>query len=241
MPDKISHMTALVLCGGKGTRLQGLHPGTPKPLIPVSGRPFVEWLSRYLAKQGWRDFVFAAGHLAEVVEAWIESKPIASTSMVFSRELEPLGTGGGLLLGLDKCGEEVLALNGDSMLLFDLQPMADKLAHADMVIAGVYNADCSRFGTLDFDEGDGHLRAFREKQPGAGFINGGIYVFRKSLMDRFPRNTPLSMETDIMPALLASGAKVVVHSVRDAPFLDIGLPQTLGQAEGFIDAHKIWF
>lgn len=240
MRERLASMTALVLCGGKGTRLQGLHPSTPKPLIPVAGKPFVEWLTLFLAKQGWRRFVYAAGHLAEVVEAWIAVCPIANVDMRFNREAEPLGTGGGLLMGLDKCGDEVLALNGDSMLLFDLAPMAARLVDADMVIAGVYSADCTRFGTLDIGE-DGFLRDFCEKQPGEGFINGGIYMFRKSLMDAFPRGAVLSMETDLMPALLRQGARIAVHRVREASFLDIGLPQTLGQADGFIAENHRWF
>lgn len=233
-------ITALVLCGGKGTRLQGLHPQTPKPLISVAGKPFAEWQARFLARQGWGDFVYAAGHLAEVVEAWVSSQPVPGCRMRAVHETRLLGTGGGILNGLGLCGDEVLALNGDSLLLFDLAPMVAALKQADFVIAGVYSEDCARFGSLDIGA-DGLLRTFREKQPGSGFINGGIYLLRKPALAGFPRGEVLSMETDIIPGLLRQGAKIAVHRVRDAPFLDIGLPQTLEQADGFIASHRQWF
>lgn len=240
MPKKET-ITSLILCGGRGTRLKGLFPDVPKPLIPVSGRPFVAWLCLWLAKQGMNDFVFAAGHLAEAVEEWAATAPLPGATMRVSREMEPLGTGGALVQALDLCGEAVLALNGDSMLLFDFAPMLQSLeAGADAVLAGVYRDDCARYGSLRVGPG-GFLEGFVEKQPGAGLINGGIYLFRKDLMAAFPRGQAMSIECDVWPRLLRAGAKIAVHKVEKAPFLDIGLPETLAQAEEFVAKNKEWF
>lgn len=233
--------TALILAGGKGTRLAGLYPDTPKPMIPVAGQPFVSWVTAWLVQQGLRDFVYSTGYLAAVVQDWCRAPVFApSVTRRWRHEETPLGTGGGILNCLEACGEDVLALNGDSLLLCDLAPMFAAFQNADAVMLGSWVADSSRYGTLDSGE-DGFLRAFHEKRPGEGYINGGLYLMRQSWLRRFPRNVPLSMEYDVIPEMLKQGARIAVHKVKDAPFLDIGLPETVAQADDFIRANQSWF
>ncbi|OLE45615.1 MAG: hypothetical protein AUI36_22515 [Cyanobacteria bacterium 13_1_40CM_2_61_4] len=93
-------------------------------------------------------------------------------------------------------------------------------------------ADAARYGTLAFDESRRLLR-FEEKRPGAGVINAGVYLLKPELLTRFPSARPLSFEKDVFPSLLAGGARLRVHAT-DAPFLDIGTPESLALAESFI-------
>jgi D-glycero-alpha-D-manno-heptose 1-phosphate guanylyltransferase len=127
--------------------------------------------------------------------------------------------------------------NGDSLVLADLRPAWAMLADesTDGVVVGLEVADASRYGRLDVTD-DGRLLRFSEKQPGSGLINAGIYLLRRRLLDRFPRRTPLSMEHDVFPALLDGGARLRVHRCQ-APFLDIGTPETVAQADSFITRH----
>jgi D-glycero-alpha-D-manno-heptose 1-phosphate guanylyltransferase len=85
-------------------------------------------------------------------------------------------------------------------------------------------------------DGEGRLLEFREKRPGAGLINAGVYCFRRGLLASFPRRRPLSMELDVFPALLEQRAKLMVHR-STAPFLDIGTPESLTQADAFLSRH----
>ena len=110
-------------------------------------------------------------------------------------------------------------------------PVLDE-AKVEGVVLGVRVADASRFGTLS-QNSHGELAGFSEKKPGAGVINAGVYLFRPSAIDRFPDGTPLSFETDVFPALIAEKVRLKV-CVTDAPFLDIGTPESLPLAEAFI-------
>lgn len=231
---------AVILAGGLGTRIRHLHPDVPKPMVPVAGAPFVEWVVRYLHLQGVRQFVVSLGHLAEVAERYFASRQADGSDIKTVRESTPLGTGGALVFA-DRAGgssaEIVLLANGDSLVLANLAPAWDTLADnsIDGVVVGLEVTDAARYGRLDVTS-DSRLLRFSEKQPGAGLINGGIYLLRRRLMSRFPQRTPLSMEHDVFPALLASGAKLMVFRCQ-APFLDIGTPETIAQADAFIHRY----
>ncbi len=108
----------------------------------------------------------------------------------------------------------------------------------DGSILGLDAADAARYGTLA--SAGGRLTGFAEKRPGSGTINAGVYLLRHRLLARFPAKRPLSFETDVFPSLLAAGAAIAVVPV-EAPFLDIGTPETLAQVEGFISANKSFF
>jgi D-glycero-alpha-D-manno-heptose 1-phosphate guanylyltransferase len=104
------------------------------------------------------------------------------------------------------------------------------------VVLGVRVPDASRYGSLEIG-GDARLLGFREKQPGEGVINAGVYFFRRSLLERFPGKQPLSMEVDVFPSLLNGGADLRVEAV-DAPFLDIGTPESVIQGEAFVQTLR---
>ncbi len=240
-PISPSEIPALVLAGGRGTRIAALQPNTPKPLVIVHGKPFLDWLTAYLAAAGLRRFIYSAGYLAEQIETWAAAQQDQrgfNDRFEVVREDAPLGTGGAILAGMERCGEWFLALNGDSLVLCDL---AQLLMHAgrediDGAIIGLPVADTARFGSLDIDEA-GVLRGFREKQPGSGLINGGIYLLRRSRLDPFRRTGPISIETEILPALVAQGSWILVVNAGAAPFIDIGTPETLAIADRFVASH----
>mgnify|MGYP003347890137 CR=1 FL=1 len=90
-------VSVVVLAGGKGTRLRGLFPDVPKPLVPVAGQPFLYWLTNWIAAHGPRHFVFSTGYMAEQIEAWARDGQMPGIERSCCREEVPLGTGGGLL------------------------------------------------------------------------------------------------------------------------------------------------
>lgn len=237
MSAPLASVTAVVLAGGFGTRIRHLAPDVPKPMVLARGRPFLEWIVRHLGRQGVREVLLSTGHLAGVVERHFANNSIPGVRVVCVPETTPLGTAGGFLNCLPAAQSRPdawLVLNGDSMVLADFNAAAAPLAKPEIegVVLGVRVDDASRYGRIGFDEAD-RLLNFQEKIPGAGVINAGVYFFRPSAVDWFPRQTPLSFEQDVFPKLLATGVKLAV-SQTDAPFLDIGTPESLPQAEAFV-------
>lgn len=230
-------LTALILAGGKGTRLQGMFPDTPKPMIPVAGKPFLYWLTRLIASHGPKHFVYSTGHLSQQVELWAQDDSMPDLQRECVREEEPLGTAGGLFNCLDRCGEWTLVANGDGLVTRGLDELLSlKSSGADGGLLGVEVDDTARYGSLQVAP-DGRLTGFREKEPGRGLINGGVYLFRTEMLRRFKRPGALSIETDLFPELLAAGARLQVVAADQAPFIDIGTPETIVQAESFVRQH----
>lgn len=211
----------------------------PKPLVPVAGRPFLSWVTSSLIGQGVTDLVYSTGHLGDQIETWVGTADLPDGIQArCRREPTPLGTGGAVLACLDACQELVMVVNGDTLLLTELPSVISRLRAEglDGVIVGVPVADASRFGTLEVDD-DGMLRSFREKQPGAGIVNGGIYLFPRAVLERFLPVRVISFEREILPELIRGGARIGV-TAREAPFIDIGVPETLARADDFIAAYR---
>ncbi len=237
MSIPMDQVTAVVLAGWLGTRVQHLLPGIPKPMAPVDGKPFLEWVVRYLAHQGVRRAVISTGYLAEVVARHFKEHPVPGVATGCIEEARPLGTGGGFLHAANSIGEKPVAwlvLNGDSLVFADLAAAIGALnqTKAAGVIIGRVVPDVSRYGTLAAGP-SGELLRFEEKRPGRGVINSGIYLLKHELLAQFPAQMPLSFEKDVFPALLTKGLRLQTW-VTDAPFLDIGTPESLPQAETFI-------
>jgi D-glycero-alpha-D-manno-heptose 1-phosphate guanylyltransferase len=234
----------VVLVGGKGTRIHHLLPDLPKPLAPVFGHPFLEWILRFLAKQRLRRIVFSTGYLAEKIQNFVEHANFTELELSCVREEVLLGTAGGLLNAIDHCGhnfEVILVLNGDSLVLADLTSLLNSLQDPliDAVILGVEVSDAQRYGTLKVDIND-MLIGFEEKNPGAGLINAGVYLFRKKALENFSREEPLSFEMEVFPKMLADNLRIKVVS-SNAPFIDIGTEDSLKQADLFIQSYQPYF
>ena len=237
-------LTSVVLAGGFGTRIKHLLAEIPKPMAPVDGRPFLEWVLRFLAAQGVHRSILSTGYLGDVIENRFATQPVAGIRVVSRRETEPRGTGGGFLhaiSGYKPRPAAWLVTNGDSLVLANLTLFCAALDRHDWdaAILGVPMSDAARYGTLKISAQD-RLVAFQEKRPGAGLINAGVYLFRAAVIDRFPQKEKLSFETDVFPHLLAHSVRIGVHRA-DAPFIDIGTPDSLGAADAFIQQHRSAF
>jgi D-glycero-alpha-D-manno-heptose 1-phosphate guanylyltransferase len=239
-----SQTVAVVLAGGFGTRVRHLLPGVPKPMATAAGKPFVEWVTRYLGRQGLSRVVLSTGYLAEVIERHFAPQPVPGVRVRCFQETEPLGTGGGFLHAAEASGERPeawLVLNGDSLVLTDLSPMFEALKTPETggALLGCRVPDASRYGTMTTGS-DGVLRGFDEKKPGPGVISGGVYLLRESLLRQVPAHMPLSFEKEIFPHWIQQGLRLRTVEVN-APFLDIGTPESLRQAEEFIQQNRQWF
>jgi NDP-sugar pyrophosphorylase family protein len=186
---------------------------------------------------GLRRFVLSTGHLSEVIETHFANRAPANLEVICRRESSPLGTAGGFLNAAEAFAEPEggwLVANGDSLVVTNPMALVDaaRARGWDAAILGLEVADASRFGSLCV-AADGTLRGFAEKCPGIGLINAGVYWFGPFCRDGFPSQRPLSFELDVFPHLIAKGIRIGVVPVS-APFIDIGTPSSLAEAETFI-------
>lgn len=240
----IGEIPALILAGGLGTRIRSVLGDLPKPLAPIIGRPCLEWLIRYLARQGVRTVFISSGYRGDMIETFASQNPVPGVAIRSFREPEPLGTGGGFAFAARSSGlrpEEWFVLNGDSFALAPLPPMMDLLKEhrPSGVIAGLELEDASRYGRLLLDHAS-RITAFVEKQPGSGIINAGVYLLDSSVLDLIPADRSVSLEREVFPTLTRSGPGLIVHRFN-APFLDIGTPESLALADAFVRRNPDFF
>jgi D-glycero-alpha-D-manno-heptose 1-phosphate guanylyltransferase len=237
MQSNLDDITAVVLAGGFGTRVKHLLPKLPKPMAPVAGKPFVEWVVRYLAVQGIKRVVLSTGYLAEVIDEHFKQQHLEGIEVVCYPETIALGTAGGFLNAVRQVAEPPeswLVLNGDSLVFSRFEKLLQSIQPQNVsgALIGLRVADASRYGSIVSDQA-GRLLGFKEKCAGPATINAGVYLLRHSLLSEFPGYSPLSFETQVFPHWLANGVNLMVVPTNQ-PFLDIGTPESLPQAEKFI-------
>lgn len=230
-------LDAIILCGGRGTRLASVVSDVPKPLAKVLGKPFLDHLLDFLAGSGAvRSATLAVHHFADQIVAHYAGHR-APLPVRIVREQRLLGTGGAIMNCLGSVeGPRFFCFNGDSLCGGDLRALAEAgRAFSPGVTLGLVELpDTSRYGRAICDDA-GRIVEFTEKaaHAGSGLINAGIYVIDRAALGSWD-GEPLSMERDILPRLVRAGC---VHGVRLAgPFIDIGLPETYAAAGEFVRA-----
>ena len=236
--EDYSGITAVILAGGFGTRLQSVVSDKPKVLAEVSGRPFLAYLLEQLSPAGIRKAVICTGYLAEQIQDCFGAA-YDSLRIVYSREDEPLGTGGALRLALPKLSSGIiLVMNGDSYIDTDISVYVnwflEKKLQASLLLS--WAEDTSRYGSVIINE-DKTIASFDEKSEnsGQGWINAGIYLIRKSLIASMPAGKYYSLEREFFPKLAGKGLYGFCVGGR---FIDIGTPESYAAAQEFFAAES---
>lgn len=226
---------AVVLAGGLGTRLRSAVPGLPKPMAPVAGRPFLEWLLERWIAQGVHRFVLSVGYKAEVIRAHFGTR-YRDAEVAYAVETSPLGTGGGMLLAAAQVAGDgpFLVLNGDTLLDVELRPISELHAKrgADVTIALIRNSQEGRYSGVQMDA-QGRITGFGVER--ANSANGGVYLFNRSALRDLGATPgkPMSLEQDLLPSLILRGARVCGMESAGG-FIDIGVPEDYGRAAAFL-------
>jgi len=221
---------AVILVGGKGTRLGAITQAIPKPMLPIAGdRPFLDYLLEMIERHGYCDILLLGGYLGEVLEAAYNGRRIGDATIRVLREPVPLGTAGALTVAREALDSRFLIMNGDALFDINLRALeqASRQDGAVATLALRSVPDASRYGRVI--EEQGKVIAFLEKdlnRPGPGVINGGVYVLRREILD-LVRELPCSLEQAVFPTLVKQGQ--IRGCEFEGYFLDIGLPETLEQ------------
>lgn len=237
-------ITAAILAGGLGTRLRPVVSDRPKVLAMVRGKPFLAYLLDQLVEAGIRRAVLLTGYRAEQVRD-VFGHRYRSIRLEYSVEASPLGTAGALRLALPKLfllpltpeargASTVLVMNGDSQCEVDLQKFQAfherESTDASLVVARA--SDSSRFGKVEISP-DHRVASFFEKHEagGPGWINAGIYLINRNLVEEVPPDRAVSLEREMFPAWV--GRKKLCGFHVGGAFLDIGTPESYVAAEEF--------
>ena len=226
----LDDVEAVVLVGGKGTRLRPLTLSAPKPMLPTAGVPFLAHLLSRIRAAGVRRAVLGTSYLAETFSDAFGDGSSLGLELKYVVEQEPLGTGGGIRNVADHLtSENVLIFNGDVLCGTDLGAVVDthRRTEADVTLHLVRVQNPRAFGCVPTD-GEGRVLAFLEKteDPPTDQINAGCYVFRRKVIESIPHGRPVSVERETFPELLAGGARVSGH-VDAAYWRDMGTPGDL--------------
>ena len=219
---------AVVLVGGKGTRLRPLTLSAPKPMLPTAGVPFLTHLLARIAATGIEHVVLGTSYKAETFEEEFGDGSNLGLQIDYVVESEPLGTGGGIANVASKLrNDTVMIFNGDVLSGADLGAMLNKHhdCEAEVTLHLVRVSDPRAFGSVPTDA-DGNVLAFLEKteDPPTDQINAGTYIFKRSVIDQIPRGREVSVEREVFPALLSGGAKVCGY-VDMSYWRDMGTPE----------------
>ena len=223
--------TALLLAGGRGTRLGKLTENVPKPMLKVAGRPILERIILNLIGSGIKRFVVSVNYLSDVIESHFGNGESFGCEIEYLHETEPLGTGGPLALmrnfGLE---HPVFVLNGDLITEFDAAQMLHlHIENRNALTMGIkrYSHQLP-FGSVEM-EGD-EVVGLVEKPLVEHHVNAGIYLFEPILFQNLPRGSyPI---TEVIEIALKSNSKVGAFHIDS--WLDVGLPENLSQARGVL-------
>ena len=213
-------LTVAVLCGGFGTRLGALAQGLPKPMIPVGGRPYLERVLESFAERGLKRFVLLTGYRAEVIEEHFGNGERRGWDIEYSREHEPLGTGGALREARALLGQRFILTYGDVLRRFDYDRFVQQ--HIGNCLA-VY----PRITHGNADVAEGYVVRYNKHAPELPYIDAGFSVMLASTIDLLPETGPCSFEEIVFANLAEHGGlegEIVNHD-----FYDIGTPEELAR------------
>ena len=218
----------VVMAGGKGLRLRPLTENTPKPMVPVAGKPMVQHIIEGLHSEGFRRIALSINYLGEQIEDYFRDGSGFGVDISYLREEVPLGTGGALSLIKSKETKPVIVINGDVLLSAKLVEMLK--FHEDSggtLTVGVKVLDTQvPYGVVDLE---GHsIKAIREKPTYRDFVNAGVYVVDPQVLALVPGGIRFDM-TELVERVIQSG-EVIAFPLHEA-WIDLGRHEDLDRAQ----------
>lgn len=229
-------MQAIILAGGKGTRLKPYTTTIPKPLVPVGEQPILGIILGQLREAGFKKVTITVNHMAELIMAFFGNGERFGIEIAYSLEDRPLGTVAPVKLIKD-LPEHFIVMNGD--LLTDIDYAAVYNAHiasgAELTITTFRRDNKIDFGVIDVDENTGRVVGFREKPNYHFVVSTGVYVYSRVLLDRVPLNQPYGLDNLVLD-MLKDGVPINTYA-HQGYWLDIGRPDDYEQAN--LDVEKL--
>jgi D,D-heptose 1,7-bisphosphate phosphatase len=222
---------AVILVGGKGTRLGERTANTPKPLVPVGGRPFLEYLLEECSRYGFSEVLLLCGYKAAAIVDQFSGRTVRGMKIATCIETEPAGTAGALYHARTRLADRFLLLNGDSIFDFNWLALGvQKLRGALVRMATAANVPGNRYGRVAIESGRVRVLA---AQDASLPINAGVYVVSKEIISHIG-SLPASLEVDVLPKLVGIG--LVQAEIYRGRFIDIGIHEDLERSQSLVPA-----
>lgn len=232
-------MQAIILAGGKGTRLKPFTVSLPKPLVPVGDYPILEVIIRQLVKQGFKEIVISTGHLAELIQAYCGDGKRWGVSIRYVREEKPLDTAGSLKL-VPGLAENFLVMNGDILTTLDYGDL-----HRMHVQKGVAATTATTIREVKIDFGvprvadNGLMDGYTEKPTYTFLVSMGVYVLSRSMVDHIKPGEAIGMP-DLLMRAVNKDQQVYCHK-SSCYWLDIGRVDDYERAQDEFNQRKSEF
>ena len=233
-------MQALILAGGKGTRLRPLTVYTPKPIVPLMNRPFLLYQLEILRRAGISDITLSLNYQPGKIEYLLGDGTEYGVNLRYVTEPAPMGTAGAYKYAEDAIRETTVVFNGDILTDVDISKVIkfhkEKQAEATIVLTPVENP--SAYGLVETDDESKVLRFLEKPKPEelenltTNNINAGIYILEPSVLDLIPKGENHSFEYNLFPALLENKKSFFAFVIENEYWRDIGT------AESYLDAHQ---
>jgi len=221
---------AVILVGGEGTRLRPLTLITPKSMVPVVNRPFLEHMVKYLQRHRINDIVLALCYLPDAIQRYFGDGNSFGIKLAYAIEDSPLGTAGAVKNVCEHVIDTFFVLNGDVFTDINLTEMLQfhrqKKSIATIALTTV--KDPSMYGVIETDV-EGRVQRFVEK-PNRGevtsnTINAGVYILEPRVLELVPKNQKFMFERGVFPVLVERGEPVYGYKATNAYWVDIGTPE----------------
>jgi mannose-1-phosphate guanylyltransferase/mannose-1-phosphate guanylyltransferase/phosphomannomutase len=242
IPQVNNSMQAVIIAGGKGTRLRPLTYGCPKPMLPLIDRPFLEWIINRCREASVNDILLNVQYQSQQVIDYFGDGDRFEVKIRYIEESTPLDTAGAIKLAKPYfTGDSLIVFNADILTDLDLTALIkfhkDNQADATLTLTRV--RDITPFGLVEINA-QNQVQAFREKPnaeqaveflaQGINTINAGTYVLEPKIFDIYPTGEPLSFERKVFPNVLENGLKMMGF-VSDGYWMDMGTPEKYFQAQ----------
>jgi len=242
-------MKAVIIAGGLGTRMGDMTKETPKPMLPVSGKPLLEHQIDLLKRYGIKEIILCLGYLSETIIEHFKEGREYNVKIEYSIEDKPLGNAGCISLVKDRLEEDFLLINGDVMLDIDLKRLMEyhkqKKSDATLVIHPndhPYDSDL-----LEIDHKDKVTAVYPRPRPAGGYyrnlVNSGVFIFSKKVFEYIPDNKKTDFVKDVFPKMLEKNEGVYGYDTPEY-IKDMGTPKRLKQVStdyktGKIQSHNL--
>jgi len=227
---------AVIIAGGKGTRLKPYTTVFPKPLMPIGNKPIIEIIVRQLKVQNFREIIISTGHLGELIMAFLGDGSKYGVHITYSKEEQPLGTVGGLSLIKENLDDTFLTINGDTLTTLKFSDLVyyHKRNHATATVVLKKRQVPIDFGVVELD-GNDEVKGYIEKPAYTNLVSIGVNAFSPEVLEHIEENRYLDFPTLVQNLIAAK--KSVKGYVFDDYWLDIGRPDDYEKAN--VDIEKL--
>tara|TARA_A100001015_G_scaffold315210_1_gene426494 strand:- start:1806 stop:2507 length:702 start_codon:yes stop_codon:yes gene_type:complete len=232
-------MQAIILAGGKGSRLGSIVKDTPKPLLKINNSPFVLKIVERMIDQGVKSIIFCLGYKPQKFINFFGNGSKWGIKISYVIEKKLMGTAGALRAAYRKISKSsIIVLNGDSFCYFDIPNLLrqHRLNNSDVTISVLKTDKIKRYGLVSFNK-NLKINNFDEKpsshRKNINYINAGVYLINKDFIHEIDSSKPISLEKEFFPENLDK--KIYAFIIKNKKFIDIGTPNSLKKADFFFN------